>query len=61
MFDFAEYPIFKNISPKYAIIKSNQYMVDKADVVISYIRRDTGGAFKTFAYAKGKGKKIILI
>lgn len=61
LFDCVEYPMLDNIHPKYAIIKSNEYMVDKADVVISYIRRDTGGAFKTFAYAKKKRKDVILV
>ena len=45
----------------YCMQKRNQYMVDNSDIVIAYIRRDVGGAFKTFSYAKSKNKQIILL
>ncbi|MEE1043106.1 MAG: hypothetical protein UH854_03985 [Clostridia bacterium] len=61
LYDHIEYPPLGNVHQRYAIIKSNHYMVDKSDMVIAYIRRDTGGAFKTFSYAKRKHKKIILL
>ena len=33
-------------------------MVDCADLVISYIDHDWGGAYKTYRYAKKKGKVV---
>ncbi len=45
--------------PKYAIVYCNKWMVDKADLVISYIERSWGGAVTTFSYAKKKGKELI--
>lgn len=61
LFDECDYPIFENINPKYAIIKANEYMVNKSDIVIAYIKRNAGGAFKTYCYAKRKSKRIIWI
>ncbi len=43
------------------IIKSNQYMVDKADFLICFINRGWGGAAQTLDYAKKKGIKVINI
>lgn len=61
LFDKYEYPLSENANPRYAIIEANKYMVDKSDVVIAHIKRNSGGAFKTFCYAKYKQKDIILI
>lgn len=41
------------------IIKSNQYMVDKADFLICYVNHGWGGAAQTVDYAKKKGINII--
>jgi len=48
-----------NVPVKYAIIKRNKYMVDKADLIIAYINYPFGGAYKTFMYALKTNKKII--
>lgn len=61
LFDEYKYAIFENINPKYAIIKANEYMVDKSNIVIAYIKRNTGGAFKTYCYAMRKQKRVIWI
>ncbi len=61
LFDECYYPISENTNPKYSIIKANEYMVNKSDVLIAYIKKDTGGAYKTYCYAKRKNKKIIWI
>lgn len=44
---------------KSAITKRNRWMVDKADYLIAYVRRDFGGAFATMKYAKRLGKTVI--
>ena len=41
------------------IIKSNQYMVDKADFLICYANHGWGGASQTVDYAKKKGINIV--
>lgn len=52
---FAE---IENTPPQYAIIERNKWMVKKADVVIAYVKYEFGGAYKTYEYAKKKGKII---
>ncbi len=48
-----------NTPPRLKIIKTNQYMVDKSDYLICYIKYSFGGAAKTFDYAKRKKIEII--
>lgn len=59
LFDSLIYPDIENKPLKFAINYRNQYMVEKADIVIAFIDHEWGGAYKTYAYAKRKGKKII--
>ncbi len=58
-YDYTIYPEIEDKLPKFAIIYRNKWMVDKADLVISYIERSWGGAVTTFSYAKKKGKELI--
>lgn len=44
---------------KAAIQIRNREMVDRSDLIISYILRRSGGAYQTVRYAKSRGKKII--
>lgn len=37
----------------------DRYMVENSDVVVSYLRKSSGGTFYTVGYAKKLGKKII--
>lgn len=39
----------------------NRYMVDRADVVLAYLKREKGGTFYTVNYALKQGKKVIFI
>ena len=57
MLDFDEviYPALENVPPKYAIIRRNKWMVDRADLLIAYITHGWGGAARTYHYAKRKG------
>lgn len=59
IYDCTEYPPIEKTPPRYAIIKRNEYMINKSDVVISYIRRKWGGAYKTYQYALKKDKIVI--
>ncbi len=51
----------ENVLPKYAIIKRNQWMIERSDVIVTYVRYSVGGAAKAKEYAEKKGKKIINI
>ena len=42
-----------------AIIKRNEWMINKADTVITYVKHTTGGAYRFSQIAKKKGKQII--
>ena len=54
-FDDVIYPALENVPPKYAIIRRNEWMVDRADLLIAYITHGWGGAALTYHYAKRKG------
>ncbi len=45
--------------PKGAIQIRNRSMVDRADLCIFYVKRNKGGAWQTFNYAKKQGKVCI--
>ena len=49
------YPALENVPPKYAIIRRNEWMIDKADLLIAYVTHGWGGAARTYRYAKQKG------
>lgn len=58
-YDVTLYPEIEDKPPKFAIVYRNRWMVDKADLVIAYVNYRRGGAYKTYAYAKRKGKTVI--
>lgn len=58
-YDEIVYPPLENVPYKFAIIKCNQWMVDKSDLVIASVDCDWGGAFKTLDYACRKKKRFI--
>lgn len=47
--------------PKAAIQKRNRLMIDRADLVIAYVKRETGGAYQSLKYAERAGKTIVNI
>lgn len=59
--DTSIYPPIENTPPKFAIIKRNEWMMTNADVVIAYVGREYGGAYRSLQIAKRKKKKIINI
>ena len=58
-YDEIIFPEIENSLPRYAISKRNEWMVNKADLVIAYVNYGWGGAAKTLAYAKKKGKAFV--
>ena len=58
-FDEIIYPALENVPPKFAILKRNEWMVEKSDVIIAFVNRNFGGAIKMLSFAKKKKKKII--
>ena len=49
----------ESVPPKFAISKRNQWMVEKSDVVVTYIKYSTGGAAQAKKLAERKGKTIV--
>ena len=47
------------VHPKAAITLKNRWMVEQSDLVIAYIERDEGGAYKAIKYAEKLNKKVI--
>lgn len=45
--------------PKGAITIRNQFMVDRSDVCVFYVERESGGAWRTLRYAIRKHKTVI--
>ena len=58
LYDEIAYPPLENIPPRLAIIKRNEWMIDKADIIIAYVEYSYGGAYKAFEYAGKKQKRI---
>ncbi|MCI8418964.1 MAG: hypothetical protein HFF79_00435 [Oscillospiraceae bacterium] len=48
-----------DVPPRFAILRRNQWMVEAADVLISGVLYDWGGAAKTLDHARKKRKVII--
>ncbi len=49
----------ENTPPKFAINKRNNWMIDKSDFVVTYVKHNFGGASKFKEIAVKKGKQII--
>ena len=59
--DTSIYPPIEKVPLRFAISKRNEWMMANADLIISYIDHDYGGAYKSFQIAKRKKKRIINI
>ncbi len=58
-YDGIIYPPLENIPLRLAIVKRNEYMIDKADLIISFVTHSWGGAATALAYATKKKKRVI--
>lgn len=60
--DFTIYPQgLEMVPPKYAISKRNEWMINKSDYVVTYVKKSFGGAFQFKKLALAKGKNVIEI
>ena len=48
-----------NVPPRFAIDRRNRYLLQKSDVVISFVKHSFGGAAKFTELAKKQGKTVI--
>lgn len=60
-YDDSVYLLEERVPPKYAIVKTNEAMIDCCDFVVTAVQRSWGGAAKAYHYAKRKQKNIINI
>lgn len=44
---------------KYAIVARNKDMIERADLVVVYVRHESGGAYQALKYAEKSEKRII--
>ena len=59
LYDGIIYPPLENAPLKYAILYRNKWMAEKADLVISFVKHNYGGAYKSLTHAKNLGKKCL--
>ena len=59
LYDSTIYPPLETVPKRYAISRRNKWMVEQADMVITCVDHDWGGASKTLEYAVKKGLRII--
>ena len=59
MYDAVIYPELESVPLKFAINYRNQWMIEKADLIIAYVNSEYGGAYKSLCFARRKGKNII--
>lgn len=58
-YDLIIYPEIESKPKRFAIVYRNRFMVESADVIICYIKRNRGGAYQAVKYAKRLGRTII--
>lgn len=61
LYDGSVYPPLESVPRRFAISKRNEWMIDQADVVVSGVSHDWGGAATTLKYAKRKKKRIVSV
>lgn len=61
LYDGSVYPPLESVPRRFAISKRNEWMIDQADVVVSGVTHDWGGAAATLKYAQRKKKRIISV
>ena len=61
LYDGSLFPPIEKTPPRFAISKRNEWMIGQADVVVSGVNRDWGGAYAALRYAKRKKKRIVYI
>ena len=59
LYDSIIYPPLEKVPAKFAICKRNEWMIDQSELIIAFVKRTHGGAFKALEYARKKKKVII--
>ena len=59
IYDEILYPPIENVLLKFSISKRNRWIVEKADLLIVYVERNYGGAYKACKYAWKNKKKVV--
>ncbi len=49
----------ESVPPRFAISKRNRWMVEKSDIVVTYVKYSTGGAVQAKKQAERKEKTVI--
>ena len=58
-YDESIYPPLETVPKRYCILRRNEWMVQKADIVVAYVYHNWGGAATMLEYARRKKKRII--
>ena len=58
-YDEIVYPPIEDKPYRFAISYRNQWMVQQADLVITFVQSSFGGAYQSYCYAKRRNKTII--
>ena len=58
-FDSIIYPPLEHIPLRLAIKRRNEWMIERADLVIAYVEHEYGGAYNGVCFAHKKKKKVI--
>ena len=59
LYDCSVFPPLENVPKRFAILRRNIWMADQADILVSYVKYDWGGAVKMLEYAMKRKKRII--
>lgn len=51
----------ESVPPRFAISKRNEWMIEKADIVVTYVKYSTGGAAQAKKLAERKGKTVMTV
>ena len=57
--DSSLYPPLESVPRRYAILRRNEWMIQRCDVLVAYVTHGWGGAARTLAYARKKKKTIL--
>ena len=57
--DVIIYEIEEKLHPKEAITKRNRWMVENCDLLLCFVERNSGGAYKAMQYANKQGIKTL--
>lgn len=60
-YDDSVYLLEERVLPKFAIVKTNEALVKKVDIVVAAVCLQSGGAWRATEYARRQGKKVINI